>query len=490
MVAEFMVVRGGVKNWIDMPLGATDRAINIDASTNSRGAAPSIYSLTINQSSGSSFRVSDNVVGISGTAFSKQYLNYTTFYNKQTAGMGSSTLYCQYYINSLVADYTGITNTNFIGMYVDLGYTNNLPATALQIKPTIISFYYNDVNCVASGVSPRIVGSNCEFRVINGLTDYNLYANTIKIYASQNSGNRAGVFYPWLNIFPGVSLNYDITTLYIGNLSLDATAIINKSFSFTFFDSVSDIKGTITDECSGHRVEWHAGSTVTCRNLLGFYAYWDVSGATVSQQAAGFLADINANTRTFTVSGTYIKIAGTMAGTATWSGFNLDATGVVCGGTRFFYGLNVNFTGIGTGGTIAGVNLTIPTNIPAIRFSLDTGNTVIVTGDVAGVARSMIFNMPVVAGGAAAAALSWLFQLDSVTEAGLIAETDGAGTYRLPLFKVPNYSADYGGAWAAPPAPAPAGLVNGCMFIAHNTNGNLYRLYCYTNAGWHYVTLT
>lgn len=121
-------------------------------------------------------------------------------------------------------------------------------------------------------------------------------------------------------------------------------------------------------------------------------------------------------------------------------------------------------------------------DITATLTSLD-----IAAEEVAGTAMAINFNIPVGAGGAAAAALDHQLRIDGVMEAGLLAETDGAGTYREPVFKIPAYSADYGVAWASPPNPTPASLVDGGMFTAHNTNDDTYRLYAYLNAGWRSV---
>jgi hypothetical protein len=125
-----------------------------------------------------------------------------------------------------------------------------------------------------------------------------------------------------------------------------------------------------------------------------------------------------------------------------------------------------------------------------LTFTDATGTTAISTGSVLGVARAIAFDIPVGAGGAANAALDWQFQIDSTLLFGLIAETDGAGSYQEPVAIIPNYSADYGVAWASPPAPTPASLQNGGHFVAHNTNDNTYRAYYYTNGGWRYAALT
>jgi hypothetical protein len=111
---------------------------------------------------------------------------------------------------------------------------------------------------------------------------------------------------------------------------------------------------------------------------------------------------------------------------------------------------------------------------------------------MAGIAGGISHNVGIAAGGAAAASI-WgaTDALDGIWESGLLAETDGAGSYREPVFKVPYYAADYGAAWAAPPNPTPAGIVNGCEFVAYNSNGaGSYRRYSYLNGGWHYVAMT
>lgn len=58
------------------------------------------------------------------------------------------------------------------------------------------------------------------------------------------------------------------------------------------------------------------------------------------------------------------------------------------------------------------------------------------------------------------------------------------GTNRLDY-----QSGDYGVAWAGYGLPIGGDWENRRVLV-WNTNGNLYRLYTYVNAGWHYVTLT
>lgn len=124
-------------------------------------------------------------------------------------------------------------------------------------------------------------------------------------------------------------------------------------------------------------------------------------------------------------------------------------------------------------------------------FSNTTGTNTISTGSTAGVARAIYFDIPVAAGGAAAAGLDYQFLLDGTLEAGLLAETDGAGTYREPVWKIPYYTGDYGALWAGFAPPTPANIANGSMCVAYNSNAGVLasRLYVYSNAAWTFVDL-
>lgn len=116
---------------------------------------------------------------------------------------------------------------------------------------------------------------------------------------------------------------------------------------------------------------------------------------------------------------------------------------------------------------------------------------IIQTKNSAGVTTQFYVEIPVDAGGAADAALDIGFKLDGTVEAGLLAETDGAGTYRNPVFKIPYMTGDYEADWSTFTPPAPTSLVNGCEVLAWNTNGGGDgRRYSYVNGGWTYVALT
>jgi hypothetical protein len=121
-----------------------------------------------------------------------------------------------------------------------------------------------------------------------------------------------------------------------------------------------------------------------------------------------------------------------------------------------------------------------------IRFNDASGTTTIDTASTAGVARAIHFDIPVAAGGGANAALDYQFKVDGTLEAGLLAETNGAGGYQDPVFKIPYMSGDYGAAWATFTPPAPTSLANGSMVVAYNSNAGVLasRLYVYSNGGW------
>ncbi len=120
-----------------------------------------------------------------------------------------------------------------------------------------------------------------------------------------------------------------------------------------------------------------------------------------------------------------------------------------------------------------------------LTFTATSGTNTISTGSTAGVARALHFDILIAVGGGAGAALDYQFKLNSVLQAGLLADTDGAGGSQNPVWAIPYYVADYGGAFVAPPNPAPANITNGCMFVAHDTNGaGDDALFIYSNGAW------
>ena len=121
---------------------------------------------------------------------------------------------------------------------------------------------------------------------------------------------------------------------------------------------------------------------------------------------------------------------------------------------------------------------------------LDVVATGLATPDIAGVAASRSLNMPIAAGGAANAVLQWQFQLDGVIEAGLLGETDGAGSYTQlkTVWKIP-YS-DAGAGAIGPTAPTTAATWNGGLFLGASNAVANGRLYWYANEASHYVDAT
>jgi hypothetical protein len=110
----------------------------------------------------------------------------------------------------------------------------------------------------------------------------------------------------------------------------------------------------------------------------------------------------------------------------------------------------------------------------------------------AGISFLIEWDVPISAGGAAAAALDYKFMLDGALEAGLLAETDGAGSYRQPVWKVPYQAGDFGADWSGFTPPTPASLVNGSEMVAYNSNAGVLasRKYIYSNNNWGYIDFT
>lgn len=148
-----------------------------------------------------------------------------------------------------------------------------------------------------------------------------------------------------------------------------------------------------------------------------------------------------------------------------------------------------DFYPISDSNTECGISTRHWSGVYSDNYYVGDGN-LIQTKESLGVTAQLKINIPVGAGGAAAAALDHQIQLDGILEAGLLAETDGAGSYREPVFKLPHYSADYGADWASPPNPTPTSLTGGCSFTAHNTDDDTYRIYSYINGAWRSSELT
>jgi hypothetical protein len=127
------------------------------------------------------------------------------------------------------------------------------------------------------------------------------------------------------------------------------------------------------------------------------------------------------------------------------------------------------------------------------QFYDESGDDVLkfASKSIAGVTAGVMWEMPIIAGGSGSQALRYVWKFDGTIEAGLIAETDGSGSYREPVWQVPHYDGAYNADWSGFTAPTPTGLVDGGMFIAYNSDGGgQCRIYCYSNSGWRYVNLT
>jgi len=112
-------------------------------------------------------------------------------------------------------------------------------------------------------------------------------------------------------------------------------------------------------------------------------------------------------------------------------------------------------------------------------------NDILGAGDVktassAGVAETLAIDIPVGAGGAADAELAIELHMDGTEEAGLHAETDGAGSYRNPVFAIPHETDTND--WTAPTLPTNA--PEGSMKVAYNSTLDETRLWIYSNSTW------
>ena len=154
--------------------------------------------------------------------------------------------------------------------------------------------------------------------------------------------------------------------------------------------------------------------------------------------------------------------------------------------TKFLTNVRPNNDGVYTSGSLSYHWLGTYTD----NLYIGDGN-LIQTKESPGTELKMQYNIPVGEGGAAAAALDHQMKIDGVLESGLLAETDGVGSYREPVFKIPYMEGDYEADWSTLTLPSPASLVNGCEVLVWNTNGaGEGRRYSYMGNGWRYETLT
>lgn len=111
-----------------------------------------------------------------------------------------------------------------------------------------------------------------------------------------------------------------------------------------------------------------------------------------------------------------------------------------------------------------------------------------ISASSAGVPRAIVHDITIGAGGAANGVLQHALQLDSIIEAGLLGETDGAGSYTQAktIWKVPYR--DSGAGVAAPTAPTTAATWLGGLRVEAGDDVN--RIYFYANEAWHYVNQT
>lgn len=306
----------------------------------------------------------------------------------------------------------------------------------------------------------------------------------------------------------------DAYTFYVnGGPTAGANLSITRSWAAGFLGNVAFADGTVALPGLGFGLDpntgfyrigndnlgltlngvktWDYAATVTSYTqavaTTGSPAILTLTGAQHTTLTNANLTEINFNlTRTIQFAG-----AGGATNIANYIGQNIGAPTITNAGAglltiadAFGQFINAPLAGAGGGGT----NITRPWAIGSngdICFTLAAGTSRLSSAPVAGVARTIQYDIPIIAGGAGAAALNHQIQIDGVAEAGLYAETDGGGGYRGAVWKVPYASADYGAAWAGVVTPNPVGLANGSMIVLHNTNGaGADRVYIYTNGVW------
>lgn len=113
-----------------------------------------------------------------------------------------------------------------------------------------------------------------------------------------------------------------------------------------------------------------------------------------------------------------------------------------------------------------------------------------ISASSAGIARSIAQDITIGAGGASGAVLQHAFNLDSVIEAGLLGETDGAGTYTQAksVWKVPYRDAGAGA--IGPTAPTTAATWNGGMSVQASDAVPNGRIYIMSNETQRYIDMT
>lgn len=239
-----------------------------------------------------------------------------------------------------------------------IGGPASVVAGTATVNLLVLKMLFDDNGAVGGGPFNAYVFDWSESRrIANSLSGYIFISHTLNIYANQNTSPTT--FNTSVNIRSTANITGNVVP-YASYSRIENGATVTGNWYAFYAANVGNLDGTITGSYNSFRAEFVNGSAlVSVTNVSALDAPWDISGiTTLTGYSAIVSADINGNNKAFTIYGTRIDIDGTMAGTATWRGYYLNAAGVTCGATRAFYGIDMDFTGITGGGDIRAVSIT------------------------------------------------------------------------------------------------------------------------------------
>ena len=376
MVAEFTVIRDGVKNLIDIQSAPAARVIYIDASTYPRDIT-----------SGSAIKIIYN----DGLDLAPSFCDVTKIQSRDAVGEDAFLMFRiwpqtppgEYSATVLfevttggAGQWTSTEKTNFTFI---MGTFQGLPAATGMPLVGLVSMSISDSGCAVPGAPSQLVSiiDWSESRnLANSISQYKAYNNVVKVLATQTSP-----FFMQYNQFQftgSPTITGNVIDIYCNNRMSNTSIIIGDVYGYYFWSgsgSSSGLRATVSGSIYCMYTAWEAAcGTASVTNLVSYMSAWDVSGVIAcTGYSAVISANINANSRTFDVYGARIDIDGTMAGTATWRGYYLNANGVTCGATRFFYGLDIDMSAMNTGGTVVGIRCIVINSVPAMVLGDGTG---------------------------------------------------------------------------------------------------------------------
>jgi len=343
MVAEFTVVRGGVKNWIDMLLGATDRAININANAISvpNGVTYSI----INLDGTSSILTGTGVVRALDIYLPTMRRAYAIY---NTGG--------KIYSNIIIP-------STFAGQY-DIGgiISPGAVASAITIDAGAAP------GGIISGLSTRITNNSTGVygsvtSMICGLTNNASFAQTLTGLSSSvvDNGGADSVFgiINYVTVYRPINGGVGDCTGFSTSVVMDdrtgLPAVCNELTGIKSFISIDETSSAITARGIWVRCGHNAPTSVV--NSYGIY---------IDTFLNGFLSNP-----------LYIVHSKVIPAGTTWRGITLDAIGVTCAVGQTYYGLYLNMSTMTTGGTINGIRCIVPNLIPAMVLGDGVGTLTI-----------------------------------------------------------------------------------------------------------------